>query len=269
VKMKWLGQERINPRAAELYFSSQQTLFLYATAVTEYKLDADPKGFNEASSDPFSKSDLDAYVFWMNLTYPHDKISVSKIKDKALINFLDPFSYFSLYSWWYYVFTGRTMPIPMFKIGQVSYLPGVRMALAPYGFEYYVENFFVYKSQPYYFYVKWGDHGGVSYRGIGFEGEKLGSWNWGSLGCKIDIWHQPKFFLSTKIFDALAFPELAVAPSRSKEYGAAVSLITRWNLGKKKLISLYVEGGYKSQGYLPGYSLDKGVVARLGLSGNF
>lgn len=261
VKMKWLSDKRIDARTSQLYFISQQSLFLYAVA---------SYGEDGSSSDPFSGNDLESYVHWMNRLYPNDKISISHLKEQSYYNFLDVFTFYSVYAWWNYVLTGKQMPLPMLEIGKVSYLPGFKVTMAPYGLEKNLENYFIINGVPLFVYVKWGEHGDVGYYGAGIDYDQLFSWKGGIFGFKIDIWGQPDFMQPTLVFDVFDGASAASPKLRDRSVGFAGSLISRWYLGGKDLpFYLYTEAGYKSKGYLPGYSLWSGFVGRIGLSSKF
>ena len=267
LKMKWLATHQVDPRAAELYINSQQTLFLYATAAVKDKMEVETKNLNE---DLFSCNDIQSYIRWLNLLYPNDKLTLSKIKTQSLLNLLDPFSIFSAYSWWHFVFTGKSMPLPTLHAGRFTYLPGFKVSLAPYGLEYYFENFFALQDRPFYFYIKGGEHGKTGYWGAGFEMEQLCAWSGGTFGLKIDIWRQPQFLQPIRIASVINNPSIAASSALSKvDFGAAGSMIFRWQLGSGKFFYLYTEGGYKTKGYLPGYSLTRSVIWRVGLTTNF
>lgn len=268
LKMKWVGDGRIDARMSQLYFYSQQSLFLYAVASYDHDLDVSLQGVDE---DPFDGNDLKSYVFWMNLLYPNDKLSISHLRDQSYYNWLDIFTYYSFGAWWYYVATGKQFKVPMLEIGKVKFLPSFKITLAPYGLEKNLEGYFAIGGVPLYLYVKWGDHGGVGFYGAGIDFDQMLTWKGGIFGFKLDVWYQPDFQQPTRVFDVLvdevnpAVPEL-----QDRKTGIAGSLISRWYLtGGGNPVYLYTEAGYKSKGYLPGYSLDRGFIGRVGLTAKF
>lgn len=267
LKMKWLSDQRIDARTSQLYYLSQQSLLFYALSSHHHELSLHFKGVDE---DPFSGDDLKSYVFWMNRLYPDDEISISHIRDQSYLNLLDVFTYYSAYSWWYYILTGKQMDLPMLKIGKVGYLPGFKITLAPYGLEKNFENYLTINGVPLFLYVKWGEHGGVGYYGGGVDYDQLFSWKGGIFGFKLDFWYQPNFLQSTRVFDVLMGENAAVEGLKNRRLGVAFSLISRWYLaGSGVPFFLYTEAGYKSKGYLPGYSLWQGFVGRAGLTAKF
>jgi len=268
VKMKWIADGYIDARTSHLYSFSQQAFMLYAVASNSDNLDASLPGVDE---DPFDGNDLKSYVFWMNRLYPDDKISVSHLRDQSYYNLLDVFTYYSTYAWWYYVVTGKNFKLPMLEIGNIKYLPSFKITLAPYGLEKNLENYFLVNGVPLFIYVKWGEHGGVGYYGAGIDYDQLLSWKGGIFGFKVDVWSQPDFLQPTTIFNVLIDDQSAAVPGlENRRIGVAGSLISRWYLGGTKApFYLYTEAGYKSKGYLPGYSLDQGFIGRVGVSAKF
>ncbi|WP_420421003.1 hypothetical protein [Simkania sp.] len=268
LKMKWVGDGRIDARMSQLYFLSQQSLFLYGRATGLYDLDVSLSGADE---DPFDGNDLKSYVYWMNRLYPNNKISISYLKGQSYYNWLDVFTYYSFGAWWYYVATGKQFKVPMFKIGKVKFLPSFKVTLAPYGLEKNLEGYFAINGAPLYVYGKWGDHGGVSFYGAGIDFDQMLSWKGGIFGFKLDVWYQPDFQQPTRVFDVLVDDVNPAVPGlKDRSLGFAGSLISRWYLtGGGSPLYLYTEAGYKSKGYLPGYSLDRGFIGRVGLTAKF
>ncbi len=185
LKLKWIANQKVDPRTSSLYTISALSVNLYATGLIEGEL--------EEEDSLFSSNDLKTYVEGLNLLYPDDLTSVSKLKSKAYLNLVDPAIFYAIYAPWYYFVTGKHTDMWMIPIGPVHYLPGLRLVLAPYGMEVSVENYCRVGDRPFYFYGKGGSHGGVSYWGAGFEMQELWRWAYGSLGLRFHLWHQPKF----------------------------------------------------------------------------
>ena len=268
LKMKWITDGRIDPRMSQLYFLSQQSFFLYTVASNDNDLDISLRGVDE---DPFDGNDLKSYIYWMNRLYPDNKISISYLTRQSLYNWLDVFTYYSFGAWWYYVATGKQFNVPMLEIGKVKFLPSFKITLAPYGLEKNLEGYFTINKVPLYVYAKWGDHGGVSFYGAGIDFDQMLSWKGGIFGFKLDVWYQPDFQQPTRVFDVLVDDVNPAVPGlQDRSVGIAGSLISRWYLtGGNSPLYLYTEAGYKSKGYLPGYSLDRGFIGRVGLTAKF
>lgn len=272
LKMKGMVEREMDGRSATLYFNTQQALFLYSLATL---LDTNIIGSTDKliskGKYPDDGNDIVEFIYWINQMYPKDHLSEGRLTALSALNFLDAFTLYVPYAWWTYVLYGKAAHIPMFEIWGVSYLPNYKLSLAPYGLEQTIENFFSKGNKPYYFYVKWGNRGGNYFLGSGFEGPELLSWSQGSLGLRIDLWKQPSYIKSNRVIDVLlgADSNADFGPAKTL-YGMATSIISKIYLGEKGIpFSLYFEGGYKTKGYLPGYSLNNGVVWRFGLSGTF
>ena len=85
----------------------------------------------------------------------------------------------------------------------------------------------------------------------------------GALGIRFDSWNQA-LFLSKLTLEDLAEGHLTPSNElRKRKWGAALSF--RACLKVKEQTALFLELGAKSAGYLPGYSLGKGGVMRVGM----
>jgi hypothetical protein len=266
LKMKWLAGNQMNARASSLYYQSEQSLFLYSHLT--------------GKKDPFCPSnDLMNYVASVKLLYPSGSLSTQKLRNLSWINFLDPFTFYSVQSWFVYLFYGKdTAPYLITLNDSIQYLPNIRMALAPYGLEYYLENFFVINGKAVYSYLKGGKFAGNSYFGLGVDAKELISTEFGNFGFQTDIWKQPNFlaqktslilFLEELKNQTENEPESVISPSLNipainrGKWGFCLSLAGSWAV--EDTYFLYTELGFKTEGYLPGYSVEKSPVARLGI----
>lgn len=269
LKLKWLVTNRLDAREASLYLYTQQGLLLYAISSPKNELKLTL--MDNTDDESFFDNDLHSYVRSLNTAYPSDRISFKKVKHQSYFNLIDPFTLYAICSPWYYIFTGKQFRFPMIPLGgEVFYLPGYRVSLAPYGLEKNIDHFFKIKERPLYLYTKWGQHAGNHYWGGGIDYDQCFSWLGGRLGFRIDVWKQPRFYEPIQLTGLLQkniaknFPELS-----KKRYGGSASLIARWSLGEKSPMTLYTEMGYKSKGYLPGYPVNNGNIIRLGISSTF
>jgi hypothetical protein len=251
LKLQWLQRGTINPRQATLYLYSQQDLTLYAADT------------NQSDEDGH---DISHYVRILNKTYPKGHLTDKSVQQHSLVNLLDPFTYYSIYDWFYYIFTGKQGPMPMISIGQYNYLPGARYGLTPFGPEYYFENFLVKQDKPIYFYVRGGSFAKENYWGFGIEHGYL--WTIDSMpwGFRLDFWRQPHTAFRNKKYSMENLEKEGHFHTQPHDphYGICLSLI-----GHKKLWStgaLYFQIGGKTVGYLPGEPLQPAVIARIGLT---
>ena len=250
-KMDWIQQRQLDGRLSTLYFQAQQSLFFY-TLITQKGRVID----NSVSSG----NDIEAYLGLMNASYDHSTDLGTLLKWSAF-NWLDPMTFYALYGWFYYIAEGTPWKFPMIKLKEgVYYLPNARIGFAPYGPEAYVENFFSIHENPLYFYLK----GGKRSAGLGISYDYVLTDRKGSLGVCFDGWRQNQFVTSSTIGELDEGLSVANPALNNKIWGIAASLTGRWNFHKS--FALFAELGGKTKGYLPGYQLDGGLVARVGLS---
>jgi hypothetical protein len=281
LKFKWLEDGKIDGKKASLYINSQQD-------ITEYVLNLDTL---HEHLDFENGNDMESYLFWLNLTYPGYSLTKKELKRNVLVNFLDPFTYYSIYAWLRYVVCGKSFAFPMIPIKGVRYLPSVRMGLTPFGPEYFLENYLLYSSNwPLYIYFKAGRFADNTYVGLGVEQEKVWQWDKTSLGFRADFWRQPVFLPNKKVLSLLnildernrresageqieGFTEEEVQffnphNEHKMHLGMAFSFIGMRTIGRTDA-ALFVELGFKTNGFLPGQSLTGAGILRAGLSTKF
>src|SRR3989304_7500498 len=83
MKIKWLSYPRLDPLKSLLYIESQHDITSYIDSMDDF-LPYDDEGH-----------DIEDYLFWLNNTYYRDFLSKKKLKKPSLINFLDPYTYYS------------------------------------------------------------------------------------------------------------------------------------------------------------------------------
>lgn len=249
LRMQWLKNGHINPRQSSLYYYAAHDLTNYAINM------GDSPGH-----------DIKNYTEVLNQTYAGSKLTRESLQKQALINLLDPFTYYAGYSAWKFILTGKEGPLPMIPIGSYKYLPGARLGLTPFGPEYYLENFLVKDNKPIYFYLRGGKHVGMNYMGLGIENPH--QWDLGSfqIGYRADLWIQPTINMQDRQFALSQFKhtENLQANSLDSRFGASASLIVQkklWDTGM-----LFLQVGGKSQGYVPGESLKPSMTLRVGIT---
>ena len=266
--MKWLAKGMIEPRQAILYNISSLDLTMYSLSVHK-----------TPRSAPKSGNDLSQYLFYLNATYPDAHMSCRALRNRSLLNLLDPFLFYSIYTGSTYQSFGMpTARAPMIDLGFAKYLPALRFALTPFGGQYYLENFFLKNSIPTYLYLKWGQHGANTYYGFGIENRNIINWENASLGVKIDLWHQPNVLFKQ---GALSVDEIGELPKDAlipmiypesvlteKKFGAAVAVTGTYGIANSPAF-LNLELGYKTKGYLPGEALRESLILRGGFSFRF
>lgn len=255
-KFKWLEAHRIDPRQTVLYLMGQHDLNLYI-------------GTLDILDDALDGHDIHMYIQSLNYTYTSHFLSSSRLRSLAWINLGDPFTYYSIYAWWHYVFSGAETRIPMIPIYGLGYLPTARLGLTPFGPEFFIENFLLKGRRPIYFYLKGGKHAGNQYHGLGFYAPRIWERSHWFVGLRFDAWRQPKLLLEqgrTPFFDIdfdkkpdQSDPLYPYAEQHAMRMGCAASMVIAYT----KRSGFEAELGYKSQGFLPGYSLRAAPTARL------
>ncbi len=263
-KLKWLTANRIDPRQTVLYLSCQYNLNLYASEIDIDDLDS-------------IGHDLKDYVRWLQFTYPKGKCTVSRLRNLAWINLIDPFTYYSLFAWFHFLSSGKETKIPMIPIKGYKYLFGARLGLTPFGPEIFVENYLLHNKTPYYFYLKGGSHAKNKYWGAGLFAPHIWTIQKITLGSRFDIWRQPKLLLNPgnqSVFD-IDFtsdprndpPLYSSRQQQEQSIGFGASLIASYCF--RPLIEFQGEFGYKTMGFLPGYSLTAFPTVRLSYLATF
>ena len=274
LRMQWIKTGTLPAQEALLYSFSQGDLPAYVNSLkSNFKILDDAEGH-----------DIKAYLNLLHYAYPAGDLSAKELKQMAKIRYFDPFTYFAAFSWFKYILTGYETSIPMFKFKSVSYLPSARLTLTPFGPQYTLDNYIKYKDVPTYVYVKRGKFAGNRFWSIGLLNESLFTYKAHAFGARLDLWHQPKLlsldewgqayvgYLHKQAPDLFSEEELRHSPStkplRTLHFGAAGALTYKYALFPERL-TMHVELGYKSAGYLAGESLREGLLARLALNARF
>jgi len=257
LKMKWLIDSRLDPRKLFLYLQAQQDLTSYVYSMNDSVIFA-----NEGH-------DIEGYLFWLNNTYYNDFLSKEDIKKAALVNLVDPMTYYCIGSFFYYIFSDRDIKIPTINIKKIKMLPNLRMGLAPYGLEYYLENFMSYDDEPIYCYLRRGKHNKKRFWGLGLQWPGLFKYKFNKIGFRVDFYRQPKIYFK-KGFEIFENVQAGYSEEDLKKriYGFYSSLIFDKKIFKEHNISLHIEGGYKTKGFMPGQALRNSIIFRLGLGFN-
>lgn len=261
LKLKWIAEGAIEPRSSFLYNFAKLSPVIYSFSQPSYDIDELPV---------FQSHDIVAYLNTLDVLYPHDFLSLKALREAVLYNLLDPMLYYNIGAEWYYIFTGKKLKIPMIHIGKLAWLPNISVQLAPYGLEYYLENYFLYKEAPFYTYIKGGAYSGMEYFGTGLRYDEMFSHENFSVGIRIDGWYQPNFLVDWTLEELSDHvrPLSSIVSSMTCKWGVAASLVSRWRI-RDTLTFFYSDLGYKTKGYLPGFSLQSSPVIRAGLSAEF
>ena len=219
----------------------------------------------------FSGNDIQAFMHLNNMMYPQQTLTKNHITMQLLFNLLDPVIWYKEYNNIYYVFTGKNISCPMIKIGEnFKFLPSFKVTLAPYGLEYTLENYMLFKDQPIYAYVKSSEFAFNRALGIGIEAGELFRKDQWSLGAKTHIWIQPNFLAKWEMVDVLEEikPTSFEQASLEKIIGAYGGVVGNYFFSGSPN-HLFLECGVKSEGYVEGYPLQGSAVWRVGAKLSF
>jgi hypothetical protein len=251
VRSHWVASGKINPREVSLYQNAMHDITFYTLSMKRWRSDR-------------SGHDIENYVHELNLAYPNSHITRSHLRKEVLINLLDPFTYFSIYSNWKYIFCGKDTALPMIPIGNVKYLPAPRLGLTPFGPEIFVENYMVISGRSLYFYGKGGTHGNNKYYGIGLEKDKIFVGERMSLGCRFDGFWQPSL-LKKSFLTGWEKGSFAEKKGRALP-GFLVYGIIEYSWKKKAPVSFLCHLGWKTKGFVPGETYKNSPIVRVGLA---
>jgi hypothetical protein len=233
IRQKWLREDSISSNYAMLYFLSaqDQTSYIRRAKTSE-------------------GNDVEAYVRELNKTYGKGYMSKNKLKNYALLDYLDPFLYYSIYS---AVINDKDFSYHMFSIGGYKYLPSARVLLTPYGPEAQILNFIKYDQTVTQVNLSYGKNKIGKTYSLEVDMDNLYYEDKLSLGFNSAIWKQPELLTSN--------PAQA-----SMKFGGQLAVKSTYNMTD----TIRLEGllGYKTKGYKLGEALSKGVFIRLGFKVN-
>ncbi len=240
LRMRSLGDGTINYRDGYVYMIERAALTTYA--------------WRTHSLDASGGNDIAAYIDLVGIRNPH--VTLKNIQTNSLLNLLDPLTLTSLYGYFYdYLIKGDIhVVIPFLKIGGIEYLPGFRVGLTPFGYNYYLENMIVSNHNPLIATIGIGpaDHGTSA--DLRLQAPSVWSRGRLQLGIDLDAWRQPILDLNSEFLTSLNpdwnFGALAI--------GSATFRIT-------PTFGLQVEGGYKTQGFVEGEPLAASAIVRGGI----
>jgi hypothetical protein len=252
LSLRWISRNEINYREASQYFWSFQIFISYI------------QDTNENLSDNTPDNDIRAYTRIINAqavyTEPGNiKMSVKDLKSKMMINAINPFLFYSLYSMIKtYLWEGsQSNEVPMLNFGDIKYLPGLRAGLTPFGVEYHLDNYLRWKGMTSLIDIRYGDKTFYnSWDGVGILVQSIYRPKNFSFDVYLNIWKQPGLKL-----------ENDKAELKGKGIGGAFSIRGYYDFSNTKLpISAVLELGYKSVGFLEGYSLNSLPIFSFGLA---
>lgn len=240
IRGRWLRSQSIDSREASLYFAVSyldQTQYIMSTKLS-----------NRDRTFPIGH-DVFQYVNEVNRWNRGQTLTTHKLRKQALVDFLDPYLYYSIYSIGLYVIDGcQLWEYPMIPIGEYRFLPMARLVLAPYGPEYQLTTLIKGPERNIIANFRYGNTGRQHSSALGIEVSDILSSDLLFVDGKVELWNQPKLYT-------------AFASGREK-LGAAASLVARYRVIKQ--LDVLGQAGYKTTGFIPGEELKHGPILRVG-----
>jgi len=250
LRQRWMVLGTQHYREALLYFWSYQIALTYVLdtpdLVAEQQDLNDPQAYIYLMNADHGYSDLD------DLPFTLDELKKLKRRDA-----LDPFLLISLYNTFRsYLWAGDAIgDIPMIPLGGASYLPSMHVGLTPFGVETHLENYFIIDEVLYMltlsvgdetFHQSWGGIGGsVSYP---FARSDF------SMDVNLNLWKQPPLKLGGD------------EQERGGGLGGSFSARAYFRIPDAPIpMKSVIEFGYKTVGYLEGYSMDSAPIFLIGV----
>lgn len=236
IKERYLESNKINPTYGIEYLITQldQPFYIFSTK----------------KSDNNSSHDVANYIKNINLMYGGGEnrvVSVGRVKSYAYLDLLDPFIFYSGYS---YLTNSDLKKIPMIDLGGgVEYLPATRAVLAPYGLETRLVNHFRVGEK--YFLVNLSRGKNAQFKSYNAQLSTnqvvhLGRF---SFGTDLFYWSQPKLNAESFL-------------NQVSQRGFMVMLNSELKVSKN--FTAILSAGGKKSGFVEGYPLDSGGIIRAG-----
>jgi len=237
---RWFEKGAIDPKEVILYFYARSDLSHYIDQMSHEE-----------------GNDLGAFSQCMKLLYGED-FDQQKLKEQRTINILNPFIYYATYAYWHYLVTGESLPFFFIPIGPVKYLPSFSLGLTPFGTEATMRQLIRYKNSSFFASFSFGANPLFSYQRCSISLKEIFSQGPLSIGVRGSIWRQP-------LFNQILLRKESSLPS--SQIGGMLTLLVNKQRGERS--ALEGEFGYKTEGFIPGESLYRGPIIRLGYSFHF
>lgn len=249
LEVKWLQRDSINYREASYYAGAFNDLTYYILS---------SRYFNRHGND------IDNYIYQFNNIHDplHNNVlkryEIKTLAQQSAYNFLNPFEYIA--AWMFlkdYIFHGKEYgKLPMIRIKNIRYLPSVHLTLSPFGSEFHLDNYFKRGKQLADISFRYGDPRKQTSYGCGVSVYNIVNGKNLYVNGSLNVWHQPSMQLGGNNFR-----------TTKPGVGTQVLATAGWSITEKNIpVSLVVQAGYKTDGFLEGEMLSKGAILRVGLS---
>lgn len=206
--------------------------------------------------------DINMYIQSVNILNPDNPVTAKQLDTVSNLIFLDPFFWNQVVSFWTYALFGKELPTPVITWNTFRFLPSISPNLTPFGPEVIVEQYYSLETTPFKTYFRFTPYNKKGNYGAGFKNHYL--WNLSDLhiGLQLDVWMAPKLALSSA--------EQTTFTSASKLRPGAQGMVTfRQTVGPFERLKAGLDIGYKTEGYLIGAPVQKGVVGSVSATFEF
>jgi len=251
LSLNWISRGESYYNENILYLWTWQDRFQYIQ-----HFDTLPSNINGALYDP------EGYIWLLNhnagVDNPENLImSLDDLHKKEMLNLINPFVWFSLYAQLKtYIFDGNTTAsLPTIKFSGFHYLPSLRTTLTPFGPEYHLENYIKFKNVNSLIDVSIGDQTFYNnWWGLGITLNNIYRKNQYSADIHFNTWTQPSIEFDNEF-----------SISQNNEMGFSFSLRNYLNINSEQFpISIIAELGYKTSGFIQGYTIDASPIIMVG-----
>jgi len=142
--------------------------------------------------------DIMHYLKYLNYKYSSGNLSLTDLRLGAMVFFLNPMLYNSIWSFYAYVFKNeKEINIPFLSWEPMTYMPIIRMGLTPFGMAYYLDNYVGYQKKSFLVSLQAGKLPGQQkyFGGMGCKTDGLYQYKRYALDLTANLWHQPELSL--------------------------------------------------------------------------
>lgn len=172
-------------------------------------------------------------------------LTARTLRRHALVSFANPMIVYSYYSTFVsYVWGGHvTAPIPTIHFGNTRYLPMARFHLTSFGTEFVIDNAFVRNGRFMGVTIGAGQTIGARTWSIGLRSTRIASIGRWTVDGDATIWHRP-------------------------EWGEQLQATVYRGVAQRgrQALAIVVQGGWKTDGFMPGDPLHEGAFVRVGVA---
>lgn len=257
ISNKWIFSDSIHFKEAMLcvraFNQSQYTLLLISDV--------------PASSSEFQN----VHNYLLNVNKKYDQVfgglagfnffyTPKQLRKRAWIGFLNPFVGFAFLTATYdYALHGKKYgKLRWINFGKIKFLPSFRFGLTPFGDETFFESFLKKNNRAARIYYRHGNPVFEKFKGAGVE--TFNFWKLkdrGFIDLHFDIWDQPE----------LALGRFEETYTTKEGIGGMVKINFKIKIGDlKSNVLLAGQLGYKTDGYIEGEPLKKGLIFRTGIA---